>query len=262
MRLTLSEWQQRWVSTALWALSVLGLTLLIVAFYPSVRQDTSLNDLYSGLTPAVQALLGGADLVSGVGYLNTQLFAFFLPAVLLVLGLGRAATTVAGEEEERTLDLLLAQPVSRRSLYVQKSCAVAVWLLVVTLFVWLPLAVFDSVVQLDVGLSALAAACTQLFLMCLALAASCQAIAAAVGRRATGLAVVVGYTVLAYVVNGLADAVEWLQPLRPLSCWHWYLGNSPLSTGFGGREVLILALATVVATVIGAELFQRRDLTA
>jgi beta-exotoxin I transport system permease protein len=260
--LTRSELQQRRLSTMLWAIAILALTGMIVGFYPSVRNDPSLNSLYADLSPAAQGLLGGSDLVSGVGYLNTQMFSFFIPAVLLVLGLGRGAAVVAGEEEERTLDLLLAQPVSRATAYAQKSLAVGLALALLTVCVFVPLALFDNTVQFDVGIRALGAVCLQMFLMCLALAMFCQAIAAASGRRAIGLAAVVGYTVVSYLIYGLSTSVAWMEHLRPLTVWRWYLGNDPLTTGFGWWEIAVLAAASLVGVVLGVIWFNRRDLRA
>ena len=158
MRLLGSELRLRLVSLIVWAVSIAALVLLIVAFYPSVRDNPSLNDLYGNLTPSMQALLGGSDLTSPVGYLNTQLFAFVLPVALLVFGLGRGAASVAGEEEERTLDLLLAQPVSRGSAYLQKSVALAVGLAVLTCAGWLPLVALNGPVQFNLPVVNLTAA--------------------------------------------------------------------------------------------------------
>ena len=48
MRLLRSELRLRWVSLLLWCVAVLLVMLLIVAFYPSIRDDPSLNSIYAG----------------------------------------------------------------------------------------------------------------------------------------------------------------------------------------------------------------------
>ena len=105
--------------------------------------------LYGDLSPSAQALLGGSDLTSPVGYLNTQMFAFFLPAVLIVFGVLRGTAALAGEEQDRTLDLLLAQPVHRGSAYVQKAIAVLLGLALLSLATFVPLVVLNGPVGLD-----------------------------------------------------------------------------------------------------------------
>ena len=89
MTLFLSELRLRWRSLVAWTASVGLLVLLVVSIYPTVLDNPDLDSIYGDLSPAAQALLGGSDLTSPAGYLNTQLFAFFLPAILLVFGITR-----------------------------------------------------------------------------------------------------------------------------------------------------------------------------
>lgn len=262
MKLLISELSLRRTSLLVWAGSVAALVVLIAAFYPQVRNDPSLNALYGNLSPSMQALLGGSDLTSPVGYLNTQLFAFVMPTVLLVFGLGRGAASIAGEEEDRTLDLLLAQPLSRTTAYTSKAVAVAVGLAVLGAAACLPMLALNGPVGFDLPVTNLVAACTQLTLMCLALALAAQGIAAWTGRRSVGLAAVAGYTFLTYVLYGLSGTVTWLTHLRPLTIWRWYLLNDPLADGPQWAETIVLLAICVAATTVGSVLFARRDLRA
>jgi ABC-2 type transport system permease protein len=260
MSLLMSELRLRWVSVVTWTVAVALLVLLIVGIYPTVKDNPDLNSIYEGMPASAQALLGGSDLTSPVGYLNTQMFAFFLPAVLLVFGISRGAAAIAGEEEDRTLDLLLAQPVTRTGAYLQKALFVAVGVLALTLASWVPIVALNGVVELDLPVADVTAVCLQMGLFVLALALSTQAIAAATGRRMWGTAAVGAYAFVSYLVYGLAATVSWLEPLKPLTLWRWYLDNEPLSTGFGGEELLVLALVSVVAVALGTYAFNRRDL--
>jgi beta-exotoxin I transport system permease protein len=260
VRLLSSELRLQRVSLPIWTISVLLLVLMIVAVYPSIRDDPSLNSIYESLGPSAQGLLGGSDLTSPVGYLSTQVFAFFLPIVLLVFGLGRGAASVAGEEEGRTLDLLLAQPVTRRSAYLQKAAAVAVGIGLLTVASWLPIVALNDAVKFDLPVSQTLAVCVQMGLFVLGLSLAAQAIAAVTGRRIIGLAAVAGYGFVSYLVYGLADAVPALKHAEPLSLWRWYLGNDPLATGFGWPELAVLGAVVLLALVAGVLLFERRDL--
>jgi ABC-2 type transport system permease protein len=262
VRLLWSELRLRRTALVIWVGAIGLLVLMIAAVYPSVRDSPSLDAIYGDLSPAAQQLLGGSDLTSPAGYLSTQVFAFFLPAVILVYGLSRASATVAGEEEERTLDLLLAQPVARWDAYVQKALAVVVGLAALGMAALIPLLALNGPVEFDLPVGNIAAVVTQMTLFCLALAMWTQAISAATGRRALGLATVVGYLLVAYLVYGLSPSIAWLQHLMPLSLWRWYLGNDPLTTGFGGTECLVLLATAVAGALVGSWLFDRRDLHA
>jgi ABC-2 type transport system permease protein len=262
MSLILSELRLRRNSLIVWAIAIAALVLMIVGIYPSIANDPSLDSLYDGLSPSVQALLGGSDATSPVGYLSTQLFAFFLPAVILVFVLGRSAATLAGEEEDRTLDLLLSQPLARSSAYLQKAAAVALSLLLLCFAALLPLLIFNTPAGLNLPNANLIGIVAQMFLFCLALGLCTQAIAAATGRRGLGLAIVIGYTVVAYLIYGLGQSIDWLNNLLPLTLWRWYLQNNPLETGFGVAEGAVLTSVCAVAVAFGVIAFKRRDLHA
>jgi ABC-2 type transport system permease protein len=260
MSLILSELRLRRTSLVIWAIAVALLVLMIVALYPSISGDPALDSLYEGLSPAAQQLLGGSDATSPVGYLSTQLFSFFLPAVLLVFVLGRSAATLAGEEEDRTLDLLLAQPLARWAAYAQKAAAVSVSLFVLSAAALIPLLIFNSPVGLNLPIGNLFAIVTQMFLFCLALGMWTQAISSATGRRTLGLSVVIGYTVVSYLIYGLASSVSWMEHLVPVTLWRWYLGNNPLENGFGLVECGVLVATAGVAIGVGGLFFNKRDL--
>jgi ABC-2 type transport system permease protein len=257
-----SELRLRWRSVLLWSVSTVSLVLLIVGVYPSVRGNTSIDSIYAKLSPTMQALLGGSDLSSPSGYLSTQLFAFFLPAVLLVFAVGRGASAIAGEEEDHTLDLLLAQPISRASAYLQKSAVVVLSTGTLTVASWVPLVALDSAVRFKLPVAHLSAACAQMGLFCCALACIAQAVATALGRRAPGIAVAAGYAVVSYVLYGLSTTVHALGLLRPLLLWRWYLANDSLTTGLGASEVVVLLAASALSIAVGAFAFTRRDLRA
>lgn len=262
MSLLLSELRIRSRATWGWVAGVVGLVAMVAGFYPEVRGLPSLDSIYADLPAGLQSLLGGSDLVSPSGYLRTQLLAFFLPMVLLVLGMGRGAALLAGEEEDRTLDLLLAQPVSRARLYVIKAVALTWWLALAVLAALATLVALDGVTGLHVGWRNLTAVCVQMGLLCLSAALLTMALSAAAGRRLVGIAAVGAYLLVAYVWFGLSDVVAWLVPARPWSLWRWYLADDPLTQGLdvGGAAVLLAVGAVSVAA--GAWAFGRRDLHA
>ena len=101
---------------------------LMVAVYPSVRDNPALNKMvesYPEALKASSAFGGNVDYASGAGYLSSELFSFMVPLLLLVAAIGAGARATAGEEERGTLDLLLANPISRRRLVLEKLAALA-----------------------------------------------------------------------------------------------------------------------------------------
>ncbi|HEU6443775.1 MAG TPA: hypothetical protein VFL61_01825 [Gaiellaceae bacterium] len=68
-----------------------------------------------------------------------------------------------------------------------------------------------------------------------------------------------GLAVLAWLVDGLGQFVDVLEPVRPLSPFYQALGRNPLREGalWGGWS--LLAAAAVVLAVVAAVALERRD---
>ena len=107
--------------------SLIGYTLgmalyafIIVALYPSFKDDASLNKLTeNGNT--VAALFGATgSLTSPSGWLNANLYANFVPLIVLLLAIGYGASSIAGQDEDGTLGLVATLPLSRRRLVAEK----------------------------------------------------------------------------------------------------------------------------------------------
>lgn len=71
-----------------------------------------------------------------------------------------------------------------------------------------------------------------------------------------------GYTFASYVTYGLSTTVTWLQNVRPLMLWRWYLLNDPLVLGFSWPSIGILMSVCLAALAGGVFFFSRRDFRA
>ena len=97
-----------------WVVGIAAYVALLCAVYPAVQKSAgSLNQYLQNLPSAFRnAFLGGSvDFSSPAGFIDTELFSFMGPILILVFAVGFGARAVAGEEEAGTLDMVLAYPV-------------------------------------------------------------------------------------------------------------------------------------------------------
>ena len=83
-----------------WSLGLIAMTALMVAVYPSVRDNPDLNKMVEDYPDAFKAFLGlgeNVDYTSAVGYLNSELFAFMVPLLMLIAAVFTYALNTAGE---------------------------------------------------------------------------------------------------------------------------------------------------------------------
>ena len=210
MSLLVADLRLRWRSLLWWTVAVVLLSALVASFYKSIAGDPAFEDIYGSLPESLEALLGGADLASPVGYLSSQMYAFFMPALLLVYAIGRSTSTLAGEEEDHTLDLLLAQPISRTALFVQKVVGVALGIAVLAIAVAIPVITLADWSELGsaANLWAATASCSRRSLP----GSARDDGVGGIGRRAAGVGVAAGLAFVTYLIDGFGKSIEWLEP--------------------------------------------------
>ena len=254
-----------WRSLVWWSLGLIGMAALMIAVYPTVRDNPDLNKMVQDYPEALKAFIafgGDVDYVSGAGYLGSELFSFMVPLLLVVVAVGAGARATAGEEERGTLDLLLANPLSRRRLVAEKVAALATELGLLALVLWLSLLVGSAIVGMDVSAAHVGAATTAAALLAFAFGAIAVCFGALTGRRGVAIGVAAAGGVAAYLVNSLAALVDFLEPVRKASPFYHYVASDPLRHGLALGNVAFLVVLAIAAAGLAALFFDRRDLAA
>ena len=262
--LTQALWRRR-ISLLWWSLGLILMVTLVAIAYPTIRDNSELDKTFGTLPPSVQALLGldpASSLTSPAGYLNSQFYANLLPIILLVFSIGIASWAIAGDEAGGTLELLLANPISRLRLALERAGLVVVMLGLLTLVALVTLGLLAPRVGLTKGLSIehIVAATIATTLLALVFAALAFAVGAATGNRSLAVSLSSAIAVAGFVIEGLGAQVKTLGPLRDISPWHWLLDSQPLHNGLTLQAWLLPLLVSVVLIAIGTAIFVRRDL--
>jgi ABC-2 type transport system permease protein len=262
----LSRWlRDRSRSTLWWALGVALTVLATLALYPTLHGDASMDDLLDGVPESVQSALGlsaQVSLTSPAGYVQSQLVGTTLPVLLLVFGIGAGARAIGGSEEDGSLELLLANPVTRARVATERAAGVAVQVVglglvmaVVTLGAAAAFGATDGVSA--PGFVAALAAMTALGLLHAAIA---YAVGAALGRRGPAIAVAAAVAVAGYLLQTLATASSSIESLAVVSPWHLFLERNMLGTGADWLAVVVPVVVALVVAHAGRLAFERRDL--
>lgn len=247
-----------------WSLGLVGLVALMVSVYPTVRSNPSLNKLVDEYPEALKAFIafgGQVDYTSPAGYLGSELFSFMVPLLLMVAAIGGGAGVIAREEEQGTLELLMANPVSRARVVLEKSAAVAAEVAALGFVLWAALWVGAVSVGMDISAGHLAAATFSAVLLALAYGAIAVLLGAATGRRGLAVGVTAATAVAAYLVNGLAPLVDGLEIPRKVSPFYHYAAGDPLRHGLSLVHMSVLVAIAAAATLIAPAVFSRRDLS-
>jgi ABC-2 type transport system permease protein len=256
---------RRRLSFLMWSIGMVLMVGLLAVAFPAFNDNSELDSTIAKLPPSVLRLLGlapGAAFTSPAGYLESNLFANVLPVMLLVFAVGFAAWTIAGDEAAGTLELLLANPVSRWKVGIGRFAAVTVTLAGLSGVCAATLAALAVPAGLDDGLPIghMMAATTSAGAMAFVFAAIAFAVGAGTGSRPAALAVASAIAVAGFVIEGLAEQVEPLRQVRRFSPWHWMFHADPIHHGLTLGSWLPAVVTAVVLAAAGTIAFVRRDL--
>ncbi|WP_435151641.1 ABC transporter permease subunit [Haladaptatus sp. DFWS20] len=236
------------------------MSLLFIGFFPSVTSSGVDLDAYlESMPPALQAAFGEASLTTIEGFLAIEIYQFFWLLLLGVYVAYVAGALIAGDEERDRMDILLATPITRVNVVVEKFCSLIMPIVVVNILV--PLAVFIGVVL--VGESIDLMNLTMVHLLSIPYLLACGAIGlllSVVAGKADlaqrgGLGAVFGLFLLDSITE--AAGMEWIGGLSPT---HYYNPTAILVSGeYDWMGAIVLLAATVVLVFVSAVAFKRRD---
>ncbi len=252
-------------STVWWSAGMVGLVVFTVAFWPTVRGQSSFDQVLKDMPEAMRATFGidtAVSIGSAPGYLQGRVFATMLPVLLIIDAIGLAAAALAGSEHDGTLELILASPISRRRLITERGLAALVMLAAPALAVALALLVLGAPVGLleDVSIAGLAGATLAAFTLALLFGAIAFAIGAASGRRSVAVSASAGLAAGTYLLQGLLTAAHAPAVAINLTPWHWYLDHNMLIDGVAIDALVLPLLVGGGALAVGAPRFVTRDL--
>lgn len=230
--------------------------VLMGPIYTSI--DTVLLDLGESLPDSMLAFFGGGDLTTPEGYYQIETLGLVAPIAVMVVTILLGAKAVAGEEADRTMGLLLANPVSRSRVLAEKTVPMVLFGGAVGLATFAGIAAGNAISGLGMSYLNILATSVLLTLIGLLFGALALLVSAATGSVRTGAVVAAGLAVVAHVVNALAELSDagW----GALSPFHYYLGSDPMINGMNWTDAGILTAITLVLLALAFPAFNRRDL--
>ena len=243
-----------------WGFGIVVLTLISVAFWPSLEGTESLTELMES-SPDLMEAFGVTDMSTAAGYLDAQLYALMLPLLLSGLAIAACSAVTAGDEDAGRLELVHALPVRRESVWLTRLVSSVGVVLIVTAVVAVVVVASLGPFSLDGVTVGRALAAT---FACGALAAFHAAVAYAVAGfgRSRGLSagIAVAVLVLGYLLNYLVPLVDALAGLRKVSPWFWAIGTAPVFEGISAPWLVPLVLGFVALVGVGTVAVTRRDI--
>lgn len=255
---TKSLWDQR-ASILGWSVAIALVGVVYAAFYPSMSSP-EMAAAMDAFPPELMAALGMADVTSPAGYLGSTTYGILGPVLSIIFGTTLGARAIAGDEDAGRLEVLMAHPVERWSIVVQRAAAILIALSLAGVALYLAMLAISGPAQLtDIGPANLAAATLQLVLLAAVFAMLALAVGAVTGKPGLATGSVALVAVATYFANTLGPTTDYLAWTQKVSPFYYYSGGQPLVNGLQVGDALVLAITATVLVVVAVAGFVRRD---
>ncbi len=238
---------------------------MYVAMWPSFsKQSEKFLELADAYPEAVLKAMN-IDIVgmfsSLEGFIAGEHFSIIWPIIIIILTLSYASSAIAGEVDKGTIELLLAQPISRLKIFFAKYLS---GLVIIAAFVLLsnfsvvPLSLLHNVdlqIQNYLTISILG------FLFAFAIYGVCIMLSSFASARGMPMAITGGLLIIMYALNVFSAFQESVEKLKYLSFFHYYdFASAAISNQLEILNIVVFLVVGIITTLIGAVIFIKRDI--
>ncbi|HZP55184.1 MAG TPA: ABC transporter permease subunit [Candidatus Saccharimonadales bacterium] len=255
-------WDRRWF-IFWWSLGIAGFMVINLAFYPTFRaQAAQLNQFLSHLSPATKSLIAGTGSFSTPeDFLSGRVYYLMLPLLLIILSINIGSSLIAKEENNGTLELLLARPISRVKLLLAKGIAGTVILSIVSIVALVAALVVRYFVH--IGVSVLNVEVATLFAAIMGLLfGSLAFMISTIGHtaRAASVGAAAFIALGSYLIVSLSSVVDWLRIPSKVLPNNYYRPNDILYGNYGWHNGVALLMVSIILAIISWRSFSNRDI--
>lgn len=240
----------------IWGVALGAMAALDVALFPTM--SSMIDEWMKNAPESMKGFLGdlGGSMTIGQ-FLDMELKGGIIPLALPFLAMLIGARAVAGNEERKTLDLLLSNPLPRRQVVVGAALVMAIGLAVVLVIAWVLTYIAALAFGVDLSPGCLTAGLAVLWPFCLVFGVLTLWLSTLMRRAVLTTVTSAAILVAMYVITSLAEMSQSVEPFQVVSLFS-HLGR-PFEGDFPWTAMLVM-LAGVCVLVGGAmATFARRD---
>jgi ABC-2 type transport system permease protein len=219
-----------------------------------------LMELFYDFPEELMAAFGGGDVSTPAGWYQIETFGLMAPIALMLVTIAVGSRALAGEESHRTMGLLLANPIKRSKIVIEKAWAMVASAITIGFATFAGVTAGSLLGGLGMDIGNIAATCLLVTLLGLVFGALALALSAATGRVNVAIFGSIGAAFVSYLASSFLPLSESVAGFAKWSPYYYYLSSDPLITGMDWGHGAILAGLTLALVALSVVLFQRRDI--
>ena len=251
---------KNWLMILGWGLGLGLLGYYLFDIYETFFQrEVNLMEVFNAFPDDLMAFFGGdVDLFSPSGFLHLEFFSY-MPIVLGIMVVSAAASLISKDEEEGTLELIIAQPINRLTLFTGRTFALIFSVLLILVITWFGFYLGSSLNDFDLSKAELTRPFISLFAI-LILFLSLALLLSMILPSSSSAGFVSGFLLIAsFFISSLARIDEKLEGVNRISPLKYYQGGAAVE-GLDTQNLLLLFGLGLIFSIIAGFLFVKRDL--
>jgi len=231
--------------------------ILYVALFPSM--SGLMEDFAKNAPESLRRWMGATEgPMTADQWMNMEFLSLMVPLSLPFLPMLIGARTVAGDEERKNLDLILANPLRRWHLVAASFATMLISVAAVLALTWLLTYIAVPIAKVDLGTGRLVAAFVAIWPMCVLFGAFSLLLSTIVRRAFIATVIPAVVLVAMYVIQVLSQFSQKIESIRVVSLFH-HLG-SPIEGDFRLLSFLLMLAGAFVLASGAAAAFAKRDI--
>ena len=245
----------RWKGVTIATLAMAVMLWFAMAIY----QDIDIS-MFTEMPAAVRSLWGIGEDADVTALAYGAMYSSYGALVLGSLALSIGSASIAGEERNGTLGLLLGNPRSRTSVLASKALAMVTLMAAGALALWAAGVIVPALIGADVSGYHIGALVLHMFVISMFFGTMAMAVGAWTGNRSLASGATAGLMVFSFIAVGIFSVVEGWEGVSKALPWYYYDASSPVNSGvdWGHLGVLIAGIAVLAALAVAG--VRRRDL--
>lgn len=217
-----------------------------------------MQDLMKSYPETLKTAFGITELNTVERYVDAEMLSLIVPLAVAFFAVRCVTNAIVGAEDRGHLDTLLALPLSRRVLVAGSLIVTGIVAAEILAVIWALTWVTGTLAGTGISATTLGAGLLNVWPLSMAFAGLAALAAGVLHRPATVTAVATGTLLAMYIVDLVGKLAESIEPLRVISAFRYY--GSAVQNGLDASHIAGLILVGVLAAVLGAVLFERRDI--
>ena len=245
-----------------WSLGLCFFPLVYVSIYPSFAEQ--LDSMQAIMDLEIYQAMGVSFATFEDWVASTIIL--FVPLIAAIYGITNGTGTLAGEEGDGRLEMIVVLPLPRWQIVIVKAIALAVALFIIVMFVGVvTVGVFLAIEsQITVVMSAgdIMVALLAAYPLTLAMGMISLFFGTFFPNRRLANVAGIAVLLLSYFGSNLSGMAEVIEPFEPIFLFTYLdITGNILIGGPELSDVIVLVVVALVALALAVVFFQRRDLT-